>query len=188
MKIDFTSPQHIGCASPLTKILILLFIGIFTYLALTSFPLDIFQLSFTIGVSLTLLFFISPWYLPSIRRLPLLPVILLATFGIVSILYRIIHQTSNYQDVVLFSISTCFNLLIISPWYRRIKRQGRTFIAFLLVIYTLIAILLLFQQHLVSSTLKWFIVLFMTSFIITWYVYIQKTTYEDSITRNKRET
>jgi hypothetical protein len=48
--------------------------------------------------------------------------------------------------------------------------------------------LLLFQQHLVSSTLKWFIVLFMTSFIITWYVYIQKTTYEDSITRNKRET
>ena len=172
MKINFTPPQYVGCASPLAKILVLLLVGIIIDVTLTTSPVDAFKLLFAIGVSLALLFFISPWYSPAMHRFPFLPVILLAISGIVSVIYEVIHQPLNYQAVILFSIGTCFNLLIISPWYQRIKPKGRTLIVFLFVFYALLTVFLLFQQHLASSILVWLIVLFMTSFLITWCVYI----------------
>ena len=176
MKIEFTPPKYVSCGSSLAKIIVFFLIGILIYSALATVPLDFFKLAFAVGGSLGLLFLISPWYFISLRRFPLLPIILLAVLGTMSILYQVIHQPSNYLSATLFAIGSCFNLLIVSPWYQRIKLQRRTIIVVLLVAYALTAMLLLFLQHLASSLLMWLVSLFVLSFFLAWYVYVTKRT------------
>ena len=176
MKIEFTSPKYVSCGSSLAKIIVFFLISILLYSALTTVPLDFFKLAFAIGASLGLLFLISPWYFLFLHRFPLLPVVLLAILGIVSVLYQVIHQPSNYLGAALFAIGSCFNLLIVSPLYQRIKLQGRTLLVVLLTAYALTAMILLFFQHLASSLLTWLVSLFTLSFFLAWYTYVTKRT------------